>query len=94
VMLEWEGEKLGFPRVSATIDYVKPARFEEVIDIAVSIERLGTKSITYAVDFSREGERIATGSLTCVCCRVPGYTGDLTSVPIPAGIRARLESTG
>src|ERR1700681_1540806 len=64
VVLDWEGQAIGFPRVSATCDYVKPARFEEVLDIGVKIERIGTKSVTYAFEFTCDGEIIARGKVT------------------------------
>src|SRR5262249_33052092 len=48
VKLDWEGQTLGFPRVSATCDFMKPARFQDLLDIAVTIERIGAKSVTYA----------------------------------------------
>src|SRR5262245_18726577 len=48
VSSQWHGEHLGFPRVAARCDYKKPARFDEVVDIDVTLERLGTKSVTYA----------------------------------------------
>src|ERR671918_377237 len=70
VKLEWEGQLLGFPRVSASCDYIKPATFGDVIDIAVTIDRIGTKSVTYAFEFSKDGEAIARGKVTSVCCRV------------------------
>jgi YbgC/YbaW family acyl-CoA thioester hydrolase len=70
VALEWEGERIGFPRVSATCDYVKPARFEDVLDVAVTLDKLGSKSVTYAFEFSRHGEDIARGRVTSVCCRI------------------------
>src|SRR5438094_4215734 len=64
VKMDWEGQPIGFPRVSACCDYVKPARFEDLLDIAVSIDRIGTKSMTYAFEFTRDGERIAQGKVT------------------------------
>lgn len=90
VVLDWEGEHLGFPRVSAACDFNKPARFEQVIDITVRIERLGSKSISYAFEFFHGPDLLARGKLTCVCCLVPGDGGPLISREIPAGIRARL----
>ena len=33
--------KWGFPRVSVSCDFQKPARFEDVLSIAVSVEKLG-----------------------------------------------------
>lgn len=86
-----EGDRrVGFPRVSAACDYVKPARFEDVLDIEVTLEKVGTKAVTYRFDFSRGGEPIATGRVTTVYCReTPGH--GLESQEIPAELRARLE---
>jgi YbgC/YbaW family acyl-CoA thioester hydrolase len=93
VKLEWEGEHIGFPRVSATCDYVSPARFEDLLDVAVSIERLGAKSVTYGFEFALGGTVVARGKVTSVCCRVSaGHR--LESIAIPASYRARLEAGG
>src|SRR5205085_2520481 len=51
-----DGVKLGLPRVSASCDYLNPARFEDVLTIAVAVERVGRKSVTCRFDFSNEGE--------------------------------------
>jgi acyl-CoA thioester hydrolase len=89
--LTWEGEPLGFPRVAASCDYLKPARFDEVLDIAVTIDRLGAKSVTYAFEFARGGEVLARGKVTSVCCLArPDHT--LEAIAIPASYRQRLES--
>jgi acyl-CoA thioester hydrolase len=90
VKLEWEGQSLGFPRVAATCDYLSPARFENVLDVEVTPVRLGTKSVTYGFDFTRQGEPIARGKVTSVCCRVLGEQ-QWESIEIPATYRARLE---
>jgi YbgC/YbaW family acyl-CoA thioester hydrolase len=90
VKLGWEGLPLGFPRVAASCDYLKPIRFEDMIDIEVTLERLGTKSLTYAFVFSHEGEPVARGKVTSVCCRVR-EDKSLEAVEIPATLRARLE---
>src|SRR5438094_9966074 len=47
VAVQTGDEKLGFPRVAASCDYVRPARFEDVLEIAVTLRRLGSKSVTY-----------------------------------------------
>jgi YbgC/YbaW family acyl-CoA thioester hydrolase len=91
VNLEWEGEHLSFPRVSAACDYLRPVRFENILDIEVRLARLGTKSLSYEFDFALAGQAVAKGKLTAVCCRVtPGRSG-LESVEIPAGMKARLQ---
>jgi acyl-CoA thioester hydrolase len=89
VKLMWEGQELGFPRVAAQCDYVEPARFEDVLDIDVVLDRLGSKSATYRFDFSRAGVAIARGRVTSVCCRVGA--GRIEGVEIPASLRRKLE---
>jgi acyl-CoA thioester hydrolase len=85
-------QRLGFPRVSAMCDYLKPARFEDLLEIAVFIEKIGKKSITYRHEFSLSGEAIAVGRITAVYCR---STKDHTieSLEIPSMIRMKLESS-
>ena len=90
VSLPWEGYDIGFPRVSASCDYLQVARFEEVLDIAVTVERIGEKSVTYGFEFSRGGKVLARGKVTSVCCRIRA-DHELEAVPIPATYRARLE---
>src|SRR5947209_5831269 len=67
VILEWQGEPISFPRVSAACDYLRPVRFENVLDVEVRLARLGTKSLSYEIDFSLGGEAVAKGKLTTVC---------------------------
>jgi YbgC/YbaW family acyl-CoA thioester hydrolase len=89
VKLLWEGQPLGFPRVSASCDYVRPARFEDLLDVNVTLDRLGQRSVTYAFEFTLGGELIARGKVTSVCCKVyPDHR--LESIDIPATIRERL----
>ncbi len=52
VKIDWEGQTLGFPRVSATCDYLSPARFEDVLDVDVSVLTIGDKSVTYGFEFT------------------------------------------
>jgi acyl-CoA thioester hydrolase len=90
VKMTWDGQSLGFPRVAASCDYLCPARFEEVLDVAVTVKRVGTKSVTYAFAFSRGPDRVARGEVSSVCCRL-NLDHTFESVEIPAGIRAKLE---
>ena len=89
VSLGWNGQKLGFPRVSASCDYLRPVTFMDRVDIAVSVERVGTKSVTYVFEFSKAGEPVARGRVTSVCCLVkPGH--GIEAVVIPEDLRAKL----
>ncbi len=87
-----EGDgKISFPRIAASAEYLAPARFEDVLEIEVTLERLGTKSLTYGFRFSRQGQLIARGKLTAACCRIqPGKP--LKSIPIPDSIAAKIAS--
>src|SRR5262249_18259139 len=84
------GEHYGLPRVSASCDYVKPARFDDLLDVDVRIEKLGTKSVTYVFEFSRDGVPIARGKTTGVFCRI-GERQTLAAIEFPPEIRTLLE---
>ena len=43
VDIGWEGRLLRFPRVSASCDFLRPVTFMDVVEIAVQVERVGTK---------------------------------------------------
>ena len=69
VVTEQGDVKISWPRVAASCDYRTPARFDDVLDVEVLVDRVGGKSITYAFRFTREKLVIAAGKLTVVCCR-------------------------
>jgi acyl-CoA thioester hydrolase len=87
--LETNGERIGFPRVSAACDYRRPVRFEDVVEIAVKIARIGQKSVTYEFVFTCRGEEIAHGKITAAYC-VKKADGTLAAIEIPAEMRERL----
>jgi YbgC/YbaW family acyl-CoA thioester hydrolase len=90
VVMLWEGRKISFPRVAASCDYLRPIRFEDVVDITVSLQRLGHKSVTYAFEFILGTEPIARGLLSSVCCLVSNEK-EIESIEIPASIRQKLQ---
>jgi acyl-CoA thioester hydrolase len=89
--LETNGERIGFPRVSAACDYRRPVRFEDVVEIVVKIARIGRKSVTYEFDFFCRGEEAARGKVTAAYC-VKKADGTLEAIDISAEMRAKLES--
>ncbi len=90
-MTDAEGP-ISWPRVSVRCDFRVPVRFEDELDIDVHIDRLGTKSVTYAFRFQRDGQDIADGSITTVCCRLPrdGSSDPPQSIEVPEAIAAKL----
>jgi acyl-CoA thioester hydrolase len=90
VSMPWQNERIGFPRVAARCDYLKPARFQDVLDISVRVHNIGRKSVTYTFEFRRDTEVLARGEISTVCCRVAGDHA-LESIEIPPELRQRLE---
>lgn len=78
---------LSWPRVSATCDYRRPARFGDELDIGVTVVEQGRSSLTFAFTFTRAGETLAEGRLTTVCCRTEPA---LHAIPIPEAMARAL----
>ena len=89
VYCEIDGVPISFPRVAASCDYHSPARCEEVLDIDVTVKRVGTKSVTYGFQFSHEGRDVAAGEMSSVCCRVE-HGKPPVSMAIPEEVAAKL----
>jgi acyl-CoA thioester hydrolase len=87
---------LGWPRVKAECEYRHPLRFEDVVEIRVSLRRLGTQSITLEFQFFKTEDSqelsVATGAITAVCVERDLKTGGFRPVPIPENIRARIKA--
>jgi 4-hydroxybenzoyl-CoA thioesterase/acyl-CoA thioester hydrolase len=88
-VMERDGQ-LSWPRVSASCDYRAPLFFEEELQIAVRLTRLGTKSVSYGFEFRCDTRDVAGGQLTAVCCRV-GAERELTATPIPRHVVEKLQ---
>ena len=90
VSTEWEGNRIGWPRVGASCEYMRSARFEDVLDIHMTVVRKGRKSVTYGFAFSKNGALVARGQLRSVCCVCnPGE--EIRSIPIPGFIANQIE---
>jgi acyl-CoA thioester hydrolase len=86
-----DDKRFGFPRVSATCDFKSPARFADVLDIDVTVEEIGKKSIRYRFEFTRNGQEIAIGRITSVYCQeTPDHRFESTEIPVE--IRTKLAS--
>jgi len=88
VRTEYQEMEIGWPRVSTACEFFAPARFEDQLQMAVRIAKMGEKSISWEVEFSRDGTRLALGKTTSVCC-IWSNKG-LQSIAIPPEIRLKL----
>src|SRR5687768_14149492 len=90
VSMQHDGMHIGWPRVSAACEYFAPARFEDEVELRMTITKLGEKSMSYEVEFRCDGKKLAVGKTTSVCCQITGE--GMKSVAIPGEIRSKLES--
>jgi len=84
-----DGVDVGWPRVDASCDYQRPARYGDEIEIDVRIARKGTTSMTYEFAFRRGEVLLARGRMTSVFCRLGGSQPE--KMPIPAEIAEHFE---
>src|SRR4030095_9787424 len=71
VILQQFDPPLGWPRVHAECDYMKPLRFEDLVEIHLLVAEKKSKALRYLFRFRRLNadpvEEVARGSLTVVC---------------------------
>lgn len=82
---------IGWPRVQTTCHYEAPIRYSDFIDIHVTVERIGAKSVTYYFEFYREDQRVGYGrtkAASCIC----SPDGTLRSIEVPENFRSVLSS--
>jgi 4-hydroxybenzoyl-CoA thioesterase/acyl-CoA thioester hydrolase len=91
VLMRDEEGPLSWPRVSVECQFRSVVRFEDIVDIEISLARRGEKSVTYAFRFSHESRLVAEGQMTSVCCRLAA-DGPLRAIAIPAWIAQKLEA--
>lgn len=89
VATEWKGDKIGWPRLTASCEYHSPLRFEDEVEIHLWISNKGTKSLTYQFLFTLEDKDIARGELTTVCC-VTNPGEKIRAIPIPEFIASQI----
>jgi 4-hydroxybenzoyl-CoA thioesterase/acyl-CoA thioester hydrolase len=87
-MMQRDGICITWPRVSASCEFIRPVRFEDVMDVHLIVRRKGTKSITFALDFSHNGTAVARGQVVTACCRIE--QDHLVSIPIPDFVHSLL----
>jgi len=89
VHAEVDGIKIGWPRKATRCEYLRPVRFADELVIRVRVVRKGETSLTFEHVFEKDGEVVARGRMTSVCCQLDA-PGGLRAVPIPAQIADRL----
>ncbi|MGE3410539.1 MAG: acyl-CoA thioesterase, partial [Pirellulales bacterium] len=89
VLMHDDAGEISWPRVSVQCDYQGAVRFEDVVDVDLRLDRLGSKSATYTFLFEHAGRTIASGRMTSVCCRLNPHHPP-QSIVIPPSIADKL----
>lgn len=83
-----EKSMVSWPRVAVACEYFSPARFEDELDIHLTVTHVGNRSVGYEIEFFKGDERLALGKITAVCCEMS--PGRFEPVPIPGPVREKL----
>jgi acyl-CoA thioester hydrolase len=84
-----DGTVVGWPRVRCSCSFEAPAYYDDLVEVDVTITRVGVKSLTMSFAFRRGQTRLATGDLKTVFCRFKG-AGEFESIAIPENYADRL----
>ena len=83
----FEGTGVDVFAVKSTVEYVAPARYDDVIDVGCRAAKLGRSSITFELAIFRGDQQLTRGEVVYVTAD----NGARKSVPIPAWLRAAIE---
>ncbi|HUA86296.1 MAG TPA: thioesterase family protein [Bryobacteraceae bacterium] len=84
---ELETPETSFPRVHVECDYTSALRFDDLMKIAVTVERVGGASFTLGFDVTVEDRHAARGKMTVVAISRKTQR----PIPLPDRLRAALE---
>ena len=86
--LEQEMRGMQFPRVRVECNYTAFVRFDDLLRIAVSVERIGNTSYTLAFDVRVKETAVAQGRIVVVCVDLATNR----SRPLPDVLRSALQN--
>ena len=81
-------EDIGFPRVSASMEYRAPLRFDDEIEVTIRLVKMSRRSIQYEGEIVCRGTVAATGAMTAVCVE----RSAMRSTDVPAKVRTMLRA--
>jgi len=90
-----EGKTYGWPRVHVDCDYKQPLRFEDEVEVHLTVVEKKTKSLTYEFVFHKQVEgrvvEVARGRITAVCVTTDPEAGRMRAVDIPDRIAGLID---
>jgi acyl-CoA thioester hydrolase len=87
-------DRVGWPRVHSSCDYIAPLFFEDEVCTELLVEEVRSKVIRYLFRFWRmaDGALAAEGRITAACVRKDPVTGKMKAVAIPERIRHKISA--
>lgn len=86
----------GWPRVEVACRYLKPARFGQALETCLRVVEIRASGLQYGFWIFLADEPgsplVATGSCTIVHARLGSRSREVRKIPIPSGLRKRLNS--
>jgi acyl-CoA thioester hydrolase len=71
----------------ASLEFIKPARFNELLQVTAGIKKTGKASMTFAQRVMREAEILCEGQVKVACLAADGFR----PVPIPTTLMQQLQ---
>ncbi|MGC6567399.1 MAG: acyl-CoA thioesterase [Akkermansiaceae bacterium] len=88
--MEIHDGRIGWPRVNASADFMKPVKFGDLVRVRVSVAEIRRRSVRYAFEIlvNQSDEIHATGEMTSVCVDLQS----MKAIEIPVGILEKLDA--
>lgn len=83
----WEEKREGFVVKRMTIDYLRPARMDDIVAVTTWVHEVKSASLILDQSVTREGETLVTGRGTCV------YVRDGRPTRMPERMRTEMGRT-
>jgi 4-hydroxybenzoyl-CoA thioesterase len=80
--------RIGFPAVHVEMDFAVPVRYGDVLDVRVTVPKIGTTSVTFRYEIVREADRKVCAVIQHVCVVTNMRT--FAKMPVPEDVRAVL----
>jgi YbgC/YbaW family acyl-CoA thioester hydrolase len=78
---------IGWPRIASSFEFYRPLRFEDEFDVHLRIAEMTKKTIRYQCTLTKNGEKLASGSMTIACVQKKPV---MRGIEIPEDIVQRL----
>jgi acyl-CoA thioester hydrolase len=82
--------EIGFPRLATSFEYFRPLKFEDEFEVCIRIAEITDKTMRYQCVLTKDGEKVAAGSLTMACVRKVADE-PIRMISFPPDIRDRFE---